>query len=364
MKDVKVQMISTTALAVVMAVGVLAAGSGKAVHACRPGQLIRLAANACRPNPCAAKKGCNPCAAKKACNPCAARKACNPCTANKACSPCAAGNPCNPCVAAGVATECVIPRLVAEYRGGNPCAAKKPCNPCKPCGANNACSPCAAKKACNPCAAKKSCSPCEAKKACNPCAVKKACNPCAAKEACNPCNPCAAGMKEPPELSDAEAVAGYDCVSPHMAKAYRKSCHPAAVAYRNWSRFSRVSYPAEAHGVRFMNNYANEAARIDYGKWEAAGDMPGGSVLAKDSFIVGDDGKISVGPLFLMTKGVAGSNAAMRDWQYTMIMPSGSVRQDAAIQKFCNDCHRRAGAEDDYLMFLPLPFRVSAGTGN
>ena len=290
MKDVKVQMISTTALAVVMAVGVLAAGSGKAVHACRPGQLIRLAANACRPNPRAAKKGCNPCAAKKACNPCAARKACNPCTANKACSPCAAGNPCNPCVAAGVATECVIPRLVAEYRGGNPCAAKKPCNPC---------------------------------------AVKKACNPCAAKEAGNPCNPCAAGMKEPPELSDAEAVVGYDCVSPHMAKAYRKSCHPAAVAYRNWSRFSRVSYPAEAHGVRFMNNYANEAARIDYGKWEAAGDMPGGSVLAKDSFIVGDDGKISVGPLFLMTKGVAGSNAAMRDWQYTMIMPSGSVRQDA-----------------------------------
>ncbi len=316
MQEVKGRLIATTALAVVMAVGVFAAGAGKAVHACRPGKLIRLAANACRPNPCAAKKGCNPCAA---------RKACNPCTANKACSPCAAGNPCNPCVAAGVATECVIPRLVAEYRDGNPCAAKKPCNPC---------------------------------------AVKKACNPCAAKEGGNPCNPCAAGMKEPPELSDAEAVAGYDCVSPHMAKAYRKSCHPAAVAYRNWSRFSRVSYPAEAHGVRFMNNYANEAARIDYGKWEAAGDMPGGSVLAKDSFIVGDDGKISVGPLFLMTKGVAGSNAAMRDWQYTMIMPSGSVRQDAAIQKFCNDCHRRAGAEDDYLMFLPLPFRVSAGTGN
>ncbi len=193
MQEVRARMISTTALAVVMAIGVLAVGSGNAVHACRPGQLIRLAANACRPNPCAAKKGCNPCAAKKACNPCAARKACNPCTAKKACSPCAAGNPCNPCVAAGVATECVIPRMVAEYRGGNPCAAKKPCNPC---------------------------------------AVKKACNPCAAKEAGNPCNPCAADMKKPPELSDAEAVAGYDCVSPHMDKAYRKSCHPAAVAYR------------------------------------------------------------------------------------------------------------------------------------
>jgi len=226
------------------------------------------------------------------------------------------------------------------------------------------CSPCKAKKGCNPCAAKNPCNPCKprgANKARNPRAAKQPCNPCAAK---NTCNPCATRMKEPPALSDAEAVAGYDCVSPHMAKAYRKSCHPAAVAYRDWRRFSRVSYPAEAHGVRFMNNYANPAARVDYGKWEAAGDMPGGSVLAKDSFIVGDDGRISVGPLFLMTKGVAGSKAATRDWQYTMIMPGGGVRRDAALQKFCNDCHRRAGAEDDYLMFLPLPFRVSAGSGN
>ncbi len=312
MQEIKVRMISTTALAVVMGVGVAAAGASKAVCACRPGPLIRLAANACRPNSCAAKKACNPCAA---------------------------GSPCNPCVAAGVATECVVPRLVGSYHSGNPCAVKKPYNPCNPCGT---------KKACNPCATNKACSPC---------------NPCAASNPCSPCNPCAAGLKEPPELSDAEAVAAYDCVSPHMAKAYRKSCHPAAVAYRDWQRFNWVSYPAEAHGVRFMNNYANEIARADYGKWEAAGDMPSGSVLAKDSFIVGDDGKILVGPLFLMTKAAEGANAAARDWQYTMIMPGGGVRQDAAIQKFCNDCHRRAGAEDDFLMFLPLPFRISAGTG-
>ena len=295
MQDVKARMLSTTALAVVMVV-VVAAEAGTAVGACRPQQPIRLAANVCQPNPCAANNASNPCAAENACNPCAT-----------------------------VATDCVIPRLAAEYRDGNPCAAKKSCNPCKPCGANKACIPCAANTA---------------------------------------CNPCAAGMKEPPQLSDAEAVGGYDCVSPYMAKAYSNSGHPAAAAYRGWSRFSRVSYPAEAHGVRFMNNYSNEAASIDYAKWEAAGDMPAGSILAKDSFIVGEDGRISVGPLFLMTKGVAGSSATMRDWQYTMIMPGGNIRQDAAIQKFCNDCHRRAGAEDDYLMFLPLPFRVTRGPGD
>ncbi len=309
MQEGKYPLISTTTLAVVLAAGLYSNGD---VRAGQTGQEIRLAANGCRPNSCAAKRASNPCAAKRVCNPCEVKKACNPC------------NPFNPCGAVGMATECVVPRLVAKSRNANPPAVKQPYNPCKPCAA---------------------------KRVCNPCAVKKACNPCAAK------------AKRPPDLSDAEAVAAYDCVSPQLAEAYRKSGNPVAVAYRNWSRFSRISYPAEAHGARFMNNYGNEAARIDYGKWEAAGDMPSGSVLAKDSFIVGDDGRISVGPLFLMAKGKAGSNSAMRDWQYTMIMPNGSRRQDAAIQKFCNDCHRRAGAEDDYLMFVPLPFRISKEKG-
>jgi len=313
---------STTALAVVIGSGIVAVGTVNAVRACRPGQPIRLAANACKANPCAAKRKCNPCAGKKSCNPCGAKTGYNPCAAKKGCrpraakrgcNPCGASNPCNPCRAAGIATECVIPRLAAAHRGANPSAAKK------------------------------------------------ACNPCAAKKACDPCNPCGVGGKEPPALSDAEAVAAYDCVGPHMAKAYAKSGRPAARAYRKWRRFSKVSYPAEAHGVRFMNNYANKIARDDYGKWEAAGAMPVGSVLAKDSFIVGENGGIAVGPLFVMTKGSVGANAEMRDWTYTLIMPSGSVREDAATQIFCNNCHRRAGAADDNLMFLPLPFRVTVG---
>ncbi len=298
MGEIRRGMKSTTALAVVMGVGIAAIGIVPPAGACQPRRSIQLAANACRANPCAAKKGCNPCAAKNACNPCAAKKA------------------------------------------------------CAPCGAKNPCNPCAAKKSCNPCAAKN---------ACNPCVAKKACAPCGAKNPCNPCGPCGAAAKEPPELSDGEAIAAYDCVSPHLAKAYAKSCHPAARAYRGWRRFSKIAYPAEAHGTRFMNNYANATAQADYGKWEAAGTMPSGSVLAKDSFIVGEDGGVSVGPLFLMTKGVAGTNAATRDWRYTMIMPKGSVRQDAALQAFCNKCHYRAGAQDDNLMFLPLPFRISSG---
>jgi hypothetical protein len=103
--------------------------------------------------------------------------------------------------------------------------------------------------------------------------------------------------------------------------------------------------------------------RATYGNWEGLGALPVGSVLAKDSFIVSRKGKISVGPLFLMTKGDAAAKPATRGWHYEMIMPGGEVRGDGKIQTFCNDCHRRAGARDDYLMFVPLPYRVTAKPG-
>jgi len=113
-----------------------------------------------------------------------------------------------------------------------------------------------------------------------------------------------------------------------------------------------------------MNNYANDIGDDAYGKFEGGGTMPTGSVLAKDSFIVAPDGVISVAPLFVMEKRTAGYSAEARDWFYQMIMPDGAIRDDASIQRFCNNCHRRAGDRDDYLMFLPLPHRVSVKSSN
>jgi hypothetical protein len=191
--------------------------------------------------------------------------------------------------------------------------------------------------------------------------VANPCNPCAAA---NPCNPCAAVAEvEPPELTEAELVAAYDCVTPYLDAAYAPAGHEVATLYRGWARFSRTAYPAEAHGIRFMNNYANGVGALTYGRWEGLGPMPVGSVLAKDSFIVADDGKIAVGPLFVMEKRPPGHSAEARDWSYTMIMPGGAVQADASIQAFCNGCHRRAGASDDFLMFLPLDRRVGGSGG-
>lgn len=265
------------------------------------------------------------------CNPCAAKNPCNPCAAKNPINPCAAANPCNPCAAsaAAVASGCVVPRLAnaAKAVTGNPCAAQNPCNPCS---------------AANPC---------------NPCAAVNPCNPCAAA---NPCNPCSA--KETPELTHAEAVAAYDCILDEMRAGYRKSGNETAVRYVEWRRYSIAPYRAATHGNRYVQNYANPTARA-YGAFENAGVMPAGSVLAKDSFAVGDNGRVSAGPLFIMEKMTSGFNASSGNWKYTMIMPSGAVfgetrGKNSAAVEFCAECHAAVADEQDHMMFLPEEYRV------
>jgi len=75
-----------------------------------------------------------------------------------------------------------------------------------------------------------------------------------------------------------------------------------------------VPYRFSQHGNNYLNNYANETAR-DYGKYESAGEMPAGALLAKDSFIVTRNGDIITGPFFLMEKMPEGWNPATGDWR-------------------------------------------------
>ncbi len=264
-----------------------AAGGGLSAKCVIPRLQMAAAKNPC--NPCAAKSPCNPCAAKSPCNPCAAKNPCNPCAAKNPCNPCAAKNPCNPCAAKN---PC------------NPCAARNPCNPC---AAKNPCNPCAAKNPCNPCAAKNPCNPCAARNPCNPCAAKNPCNPCAAKNPCNPCNPCAAAADI--ELTTAEAVSAYGCLSKGMQAGYNKSGDKYAAAYSTWKIYNTRPYTSATHGGRFVNNYANAKAKA-YGRYEKAGKMPSGAVLAKDSFAVRPNGRTAAGPLFLMEKMHAGFSKA------------------------------------------------------
>ena len=333
MQTRKIMLLSTTVVPLIVFAGV-AVGGAILVAGTSAKPALAASAPKTKVNPCAAAKP-NPRLAA-ACNPCAAA-ACNPC------NPCAAAkcNPCNPCAAAacgpcGAGKKCVVPRLqsAAACNPCNPCAAAK-CNPCNPCAAAK-CNPC------NPCAAAK----------CNPC------NPCAAA-ACNPCNPCAAGGTE---LTDAEAVAAYDCLLNDLKVAYAKSGSDIAVSYADWPRYSKQAYLSATHGGRYVQNYANAKARA-YGAYENAGLMPSGSVLAKDSFGVKAGGQVSPGPLFLMEKMNAGFNAGTGNWRYTMIMPNGSVfgttgGAGSAKMQFCADCHLAVAPEVDSMLFVPEEYRV------
>ncbi len=165
------------------------------------------------------------------------------------------------------------------------------------------------------------------------------------------------------ELTDAEAGKAYDCLLEEMKAAYAKSDHEVALTYTSWRRYSKQSYVSATHGNRYVQNYGNEAAKA-YGAFEDAGTMPGGATLAKDSFSVTADGKVMVGPLFVMEKMPAAWYADSDDWRYTMVMPDGSIfgttkGAGSAKVKFCFECHMSVAPEVDSMMFLPEEYRVS-----
>ncbi len=216
-----------------------------------------------------------------------------------------------------------------------------------------------AKNPCNPCAAKNPCNPCAAKQACNPCAAKNPCNPCAAKNPCSPCNPCAASDEV--ELTTAEAISAYGCLSNEMQAGYDKSGNKYAAAYSKWTIYNTRPYTSATHGGRFVNNFASAKAR-NYGRYEKAGKMPPGAILAKDSFQVRPDGRTAAGPLFLMEKMHAGFSKASADWRYTLIMANGQTigatnGKGSANVKFCAECHISVAEDQDSMLFLPEEVR-------
>ncbi len=90
--------------------------------------------------------------------------------------------------------------------------------------------------------------------------------------------------------------------------------------------------------------------------------MPAGASIPKDSLAVASNGIVSVGPLFIMEKMIAGFNPGSDDWRYTMIMPNGSVfgstgGKGSAKMQFCADCHMSV-SEADSMLFMPDEYRV------
>ncbi len=169
-------------------------------------------------------------------------------------------------------------------------------------------------------------------------------------------------VERPAGLSGADALTIYNRILDDMVAGYRLSGLPGVDRYRTWRRYNTVPYRSAQHGERFVNNYANDTAK-DYRHFEAAGEMPAGSVLVKDSFAVTKRGDVFSGPLFAMEKMPPGFNLESRDWRYTMIMPDGSLfgitnAEGSDRVEFCVTCHKLAGDRNDHLFYIPKRYRV------
>jgi hypothetical protein len=88
---------------------------------------------------------------------------------------------------------------------------------------------------------------------------------------------------------------------------------PSTNVCRAKRKLPTPSQATATHGGRFVHNFASKKASGQYAKFEKVGKMVRGGVLAKDSFTVTPQGKVSVGPLFLMEKMKAGFNKASSD---------------------------------------------------
>jgi hypothetical protein len=171
-------------------------------------------------------------------------------------------------------------------------------------------------------------------------------------------------VERPASLDDSTALVVYAEILDDMVRGYALSRNATARDYRKWRRYNWAPYRSATHGERFVNNYGNAIGK-DYGRFEQAGEMPVGTVLAKDSVAVTALGDVYPGPLFIMEKMPAGFDPGGGDWRYSMILPDGSYfgvtnGQQAERVEFCRSCHQAAGKERDFLFFVPEDNRFRA----
>lgn len=168
----------------------------------------------------------------------------------------------------------------------------------------------------------------------------------------------------PASLSGARAEAVYQAIRDRIRTNYAASGDPVTLGYQSWKRYNKTPYRSGPHGERFVNHYANDKA-ADYGKFENLELLPAGSIIIKDSFTVTRNGAVMTGPLFMMEKMEPGFASAGGNWRYLMLRPNGSLvgmtgGAEAGRVRFCAECHKSAGAERDFLFFMPEQERIPA----
>lgn len=163
---------------------------------------------------------------------------------------------------------------------------------------------------------------------------------------------CAANVEDAFDLDEAAIAEIYACIQDRMPEAYAQGGDAVAAAYRSWTVTASRPAVQGSHGSRLLLTFANDAAAGQYLEFaEEDVTMPAGSVLAKESITISTKNQEArVGPLFIMTKGEAGSAPETGDWTYAGIQPNGKPMKFA--QSFCHDCHIAWEAQD--MMAYPM----------
>src|SRR5258708_3370354 len=109
--------------------------------------------------------------------------------------------------------------------------------------------------------------------------------------------PNAPGNPPAPVLTDPELRTLTNCVRPNLAAAFGASESPPAREYSTWRLYSSQPFGSE-HGS-YLEIFANNKAAA-FGKFEDAGVLPEGAIIAKSHFSVTESGTITPGPPLML----------------------------------------------------------------
>ena len=174
------------------------------------------------------------------------------------------------------------------------------------------------------------------------------------------CDPGKAGD----DLTEDDLRALYACLSDDLHAGYKqgdKRWIPSEFVnnYRSWTPASAFPAAPGFHGNRFLMTYVNEIGAAEYLKYKSENvNVPPGTVIAKESFGVSDDGKVQNGPLFLMQKVAAGISPETDDWFYMAITPAGAPMALDVITA-CSECHQGAFGEQGGLGYPVEDARIT-----
>lgn len=154
---------------------------------------------------------------------------------------------------------------------------------------------------------------------------------------------CSAG-KPRAEMTNADAQALYECLKEAMFDNYNKGdkrwIPPEFVSeYRDWKAANTAPAAPGFHGERYLVTYVSPAGYEEYTAFkEEDVNIPAGTLIAKESFDVAEDGSAKAGPLFIMQKVEEDKSPETMDWYYMMVMPNGTPAA-VDVMTGCNECH-------------------------